>query len=502
LLFAGLIALSALGCTSGADEPAPAAPVASAQPAQPETGGAVPAPAASGAPAADTAQPNGASPSGLKVVIVGIDGATWTVMDPLLAGPDLPTFASLIERGSRAPLESQKPILSPCVWTTIATGRNREDHGIVRFRSTHSTAEKPKLMATTDRTAPAIWNMVTSYGVGVGVVGWWVTWPAEAVEGFIVSDRVAYSRWSSWTDGHQNSRLTHPPELIDKLKALVVDPVQAAPLDEIYALAEFDERERREIEAADHPIPFHAPSVLKFGFCEQKTYERIADELFAHSQPALSLMFLVAVDPISHTYWHMYRPSEFREPVDPGEAMRLGKIVPAIYRHDDHYLGTLLPKFDERTVVIVVSDHGFKASGKLPGLTREVDYRSVGIARTEELEDPVNLGQSGVHDLDGILIAAGGPILKRAALKKKATVLDVTPTVLALLGLPIARNLPGRVLEELIDPAFLAAHPLQYIDAYEDRCKPTAFDEPAEFDDGGRTELLNSLGYTDVGGGK
>lgn len=468
-----------------------------------------PAPEDSVAPAPEApaqasvpARPNGDAPSGLKVVVVGIDGATWVVMDPLLQKGELPTFASLIGRGVRAPLESQKPILSPCVWTTIATGRNREDHGILRFRSTHSTADKPKLMATTDRTAPAIWNMVTSFGVGVGVVGWWVTWPAEAVEGFVVSDRVAYSRWSSWTDGAKDQRLTYPEELIEKLKDLVVDPVKSPPAEEIFALADFTHKERADILAADRPIPFHAPSVLKFGFCEQRTYERIGLELFSRSQPALALCFLVAVDPISHTYWHLYKPSEFSGVIDPDEVRRLGRIIPSIYRHDDRYLGELLPKLDPDTVVIVVSDHGFKASGKLPGLSNKVDYNALGISRLEELDDPVNVGQSGVHEIDGVFVAAGGPILRGAVPRVKPSVLDVTPTVLALLGLPVGRNMPGRVLEELIDPAFLAQHPVQYIDAYEDRCVPTAFEAPAEFDDSGRTELLKSLGYTDVGGGQ
>ncbi|MCE9592863.1 MAG: alkaline phosphatase family protein [Planctomycetes bacterium] len=451
---------------------------------------------------APTPPPDGRAPSGLKIVLIGIDGATWDVIDPMLDTGELPTFAGLIQRGSRAPLESQTPILSPCIWTTIATGRNRKDHGIFRFRSTTTTADRPRLMATTDRTAPAIWNMVTSFGVGVGVVGWWVTWPAEAVEGFIVSDRMAYSRWTTWTDGAKARYLTHPENLAERLKSLVVDPVKAPPVDELFALADFNEAERAEILAVDRPIPFHAPSVFKFGYCEQRTYERIATELYSHSQPSLSLLFLVAVDPISHTYWHLFKPNAFGPGVDADQARRLGKLVPAIYRHDDRYLGELLPKFDANTVVIVVSDHGFKASGKLPGASKEIDYNAVGIARIEELDDPVNIGQSGVHDLDGVLFAAGGPILRGAALKTKATVLDVTPTVLALLGLPIARNMPGRVLEEWIDPAFLVAHPITTIDAYESRCKPTVFGADADVDDSGRTELLNSLGYTDVGGGK
>ena len=54
-----------------------------------------------------------------KITLVGIDGATWDVIDPMLAAGELPTIARLIEEGVRARLRSQKPLVSPAVWTTI-----------------------------------------------------------------------------------------------------------------------------------------------------------------------------------------------------------------------------------------------------------------------------------------------------------------------------------------------------------------------------------------------
>ena len=114
---------------------------------------------------------------------------------------------------------------------------------------------------------------------------------------------------------------------------------------------------------------------------------------------------------------------------------------------------------------------------------------------TEGDEGTVTVGQSGVHHAEGILIAAGGPIV--AGRFERFSIRDVVPTVLALLGLPVADDLDGRVLTEMIDPAFLERFPVQSIPSYEtviDRralrseSKSAAGEEEA-------LETLRSLGY-------
>jgi arylsulfatase A-like enzyme len=115
----------------------------------------------------------------------------------------------------------------------------------------------------------------------------------------------------------------------------------------------------------------------------------------------------------------------------------------------------------------VVSDHGFQASGEL--------------------------APSGEHARGGIIIAAGGPI--RPGLEIDAHILDVAPTILRLLDVPIASELDGRALDELIEPGFLAQHPVQTIDSFEGLVQSTAegiLDGPG---DRQKVELLRSLGY-------
>jgi hypothetical protein len=74
-------------------------------------------------------------------------------------------------------------------------------------------------------------------------------------------------------------------------------------------------------------------------------------------------------------------------------------------------------------------------------------------------------------------------------------VADVTPTILALLGLPVGRDMAGRVLEELFDPAFLEAHPVRYVDSYEGLIERAPTEAPAEAGESGREEYLRALGY-------
>ena len=68
-----------------------------------------------------------------RVVLVGVDGASWSVIDPLLAAGKLPNLAALIARGVSAELETVEPVISPVVWTSIATGQRPEVHGVHDF---------------------------------------------------------------------------------------------------------------------------------------------------------------------------------------------------------------------------------------------------------------------------------------------------------------------------------------------------------------------------------
>jgi predicted AlkP superfamily phosphohydrolase/phosphomutase len=436
-------------------------------------------------------------PSGVKVLLVGIDGATFRVLDPLLAAGQAPQFKALMERGSRGVLRSENPMASPALWTTIATGRSRKDHGIEDF-IVRKDPKRPRagvLVGSGDRRTLALWNIVSGFGEQTGFLGWWASWPAEPVNGWIVSDRFTRERWNEWYGGSKRQHTAYPPELVQQLQPLVVEPSDP-PMDEIDALVTLSPEERSEFLAAKKPLFGHGLSVFKYAYCSQRSYEKMALQLLAKAQPDLTGIFLVANDPVSHCFWHFYEPAAYAEGVDPEKAARLGQLVPNFYKHNDAYVGQLLKRVAPETVVLVVSDHGFEASRQLPALKAVPGLFEGPEAERAAMNGMVAVGQSGKHQLDGILIAAGGPIRRGAPVK--ATQYDIAPTILALLGLPVPRDMPGRVLEEILDPAFLEAHPVRRLASYEsliDRQAVEAAAEAAGSDDDEKKDLLRSLGY-------
>ena len=435
------------------------------------------------------------SPSGVKVLIVGIDGATFKVLDPLLEAGELPVMADLIQRGARGVLESRKPSRSPALWTTVATGKSPKEHGVKNFKlaPVDSDKRRPILVSSLHRQSLALWNMLGPFGLQVGFLGWWVTWPAEPVNGWIVSDRVTHSRWIDWAGGFKDESLTFPPELANEVRGLVVDP-KDPPMDEIDQLVELSDEERSELIASTRPIYGHWLSVFKFGYCSQRSYEKMALRLLDKGQPDLVGLFLIANDPICHTFWHFYEPEKYTG-VDPEQAKRLGQLIPNFQRHNDRFLAQVLSKVDRDTVVMLISDHGFRNSNRIPTPEEADKYagRFDEMWEGAEEEGVVAVGQSGRHTLNGIVIAAGGPI--REGVETSAHLYDIAPTVLALLGLPVPDDMPGRVLEDIIEPEFLEQHPIRTIDSYESYLELPRVAIADETPDEEALEMLRSLGY-------
>jgi predicted AlkP superfamily phosphohydrolase/phosphomutase len=440
----------------------------------------------------------GVAPSGVRVLIVGIDGATFSIIDPMIADGELPQMARLLREGGRARLRSVEPMKSPALWTSMVTGRTRQEHGIEDFvvrQADHGRAgssRRPQLVSALERRSPALWNMATAFELSSGVTGWWATWPAEPVHGYVVSDRVARSRWGEWTADRVVERRTYPESLMEELASLIVDPA-APPVDAFAELIDWTAAEREEFLDVERPLFAHGLSVFKFSHCNQLSYERMALRLLDGApQPDLALVFLIGLDPVSHTFWHLYEPRSFTG-VDPAEAARLGTVIPSYYRHNDEFLGRLLSTVDPATVVLVVSDHGFQASGDLPRRRSRNEFAA--LREAAKSTGQVAVGQSGKHHPDGILIAAGGPI--RAGSSVEAGIHDITPTVLALLGLPVGRDMAGRVLTELVDPEFWRQHPIRYVDSYDRLLDWRGIEGIQPLPDPQLMDQLRALGYVD-----
>jgi hypothetical protein len=459
-----------------------------------------------------------ANPTDIKILIVGIDGATFDVINPLIAEGKLPQIRKLIKEGAHGVLKSEMPSKSPSLWTSIATGRGPQEHGITshwidknafnRFltnvgitgrsggikkklnRLLKKIGIRQKVLANSNhRKISALWNWMGPFGKTAGFCGWWATWPSEPVNGWIISDRVTRNRFAEWSGKKETEKLTYLRNLILNLEPLIVDPADP-PMDEINALVKFSEDELLEFHGVNKPIFAHSLSVFKFAYCSQRSYENFALHMLRKRQPDLTGVFLIANDPISHTFWHFYEPHKF-EDVNPEKAHRLGKLLPNFWGHNDRFLAELLTKINSDTVVMVISDHGFQASGIVPKPVSSKQYDKL---VAEAIKNRVvAVGQSGKHHENGILIAWGPPI--KRGVKVNASLYDIAPTVLALMGLPVPNDMKGRVLTEMIDQDFLARHPIENIGSFEDYIDREQLAVLEEVNEDESLEKLRSLGY-------
>jgi predicted AlkP superfamily phosphohydrolase/phosphomutase len=120
-----------------------------------------------------------------RVIVFGLDGADPATIDLLLSEGKLPHFAKLRQQGAYAPLLSQKPLLSPVIWTTIATGKTPDQHRIGHFVAVNAAGEQLPVTSRM-RQVKALWNILSDRSRSAAVVGWWATWPAETIRGSVV----------------------------------------------------------------------------------------------------------------------------------------------------------------------------------------------------------------------------------------------------------------------------------------------------------------------------
>jgi MFS family permease len=378
-------------------------------------------------------------PTGLRVVLLGIDGLDAGLADALVARGQMPHLQALRARAARARLRVEPEQVPAIVWTTIATGRGPEAHGIQSMggrrlagmrtpvalgdesafaRALGNASDllrisRPQAPSSVLRSVKALWNVASEKGLRVGVVNWWATWPADPVNGYVVTDRAFFKI----EKGGALDREVQPPEAFAALAALPrsADADRARSLDR-----------------------FHAEA---------------ARLLAAPSPPDLEALYLPGLDIAT-----MQQLGEAAASDLAGLDARLA-LVREHYAFVDGLLGGVLERAGPNGLVVLVAD-----PGRLP--------------------------RGGPQPPVGELLVAG--TAARPGDLGEASERDVAPTVLHLLGLPRSRELDGRVLEEALTAPFREAHPVRTVDSYGGRAvgRPTdsGFDRAM-------LEELKALGY-------
>lgn len=357
-----------------------------------------------------------------KVLLIGWDAADWEHINPLLDEGLMPTLDALINRGVIGNLATLQPILSPMLWNSVATGKFADKHGIHGFIEPDPVNGGARPYTSTSRQCKALWNILTQRGLRSNVVGWWASHPAEPINGTVVTNAfggVTFNPGKGWSIPKGT---VHPHERGTELAQYRIFPnelTEAHLLPFVPDAAKIDQKKDKRLNSFAKVLSDNA------------SVHAVATVLMEDEAWDFTAVYYDGIDHFSHAFMAYHPP---RLPWIKEEDFGLYKdVVKGAYRFHDMMLERLLDLAGPETTVILCSDHGFESGSQRPrGTPREP------------------AGPAIWHRQYGIFVMAG-PGIRQDERIYGASLIDVAPTVLTLLGLPIGEDMDGRPLLEAFD---------------------------------------------------
>jgi predicted AlkP superfamily phosphohydrolase/phosphomutase len=262
-----------------------------------------------------------------RTLIVGFDGATLDLCERWIADGRMPTLAGLMRDGSYGQLRSTLPYNSAVAWTSLSTGANPGRHGVFDFVLPRRGDYGYRVATREDRRMRALWNTASEAGARVGIVNIPMTFPAEAVNGVMVSGMDA---------PQLDDRAVHPSGYLTELRRLSPGYHIISNAHHAASTGDFDRAERELIDVL----------VARSTFTCELAKPRDLD---------LVMVNFEATDGSHHFFWQHHDPSHPR--YDQAQAARWGDTIGRVYEVTDRELGRLIDAYAPDTV-FVASDHG------------------------------------------------------------------------------------------------------------------------------------------------
>ncbi len=399
------------------------------------------------APASPVVQPDG------RLRLILLDGASLDFIAVATAGGRLPHIGRLLDGGASLHLTTIRPTQPAPVWAAATTGKLPDANGVRSAATYRAGGDGPAIELLPDlcfahamvhlgllreqmHTARAlrtrtVWQMVSGFGIPVGVVGLPLTQPAPPLAGYVVSDRT-----------HLVANTLLPVD--DRGLVFPVDAFAwgvPGPLDTPPAEA-----------SPGGGGDGHDPLLVAGEFSARDAwYRRVGAMLEARYAPRVSAVRYDGLDLAGHQFLRYGMPQAFGDVTDE-ERRRYGQVLERQYAALDAEVGRVLASLGPDDVLMVVS--GFGMAPVSPG------KRLLGrVMREPE--------QSGSHEgaPDGFLLAYGAGVARGRL--PVGSVVDLTPTVLYALGLPVARDMDGTARTDVFAAAVRARRPVTYIPTYD-----------------------------------
>src|SRR5437764_4148791 len=161
-----------------------------------------------------------------RVLLIGWDAADWKVIQPLLDAGQMPNLARLMAGGVHGNLATIYPVLSPMLWTSVATGKRAYKHGIHGFTEPLPDGSGVRPITVLSRKTKAVWNILNQTGHRSIVVAWWPSHPAEPLNGVMVSNYFEHPAGEPGAVPPLPMGAAHPLSLAASLGELRVHPLE------------------------------------------------------------------------------------------------------------------------------------------------------------------------------------------------------------------------------------------------------------------------------------
>ena len=272
-----------------------------------------------------------------RVLIIGIDGGTFDIIQPLIAEGKLPNLQHLLKNGSHGNMETTMPPMTFPAWTSYMTGVNPGKHCVYDFTERVPGTYMIRFINAKARKAKTIWRLATEHNKRVGVMAVPVTYPPEEVNGFMICGFDAPG-----VNALGDTQSMFPPELLYELKESVGDYIISSNI-----IKEIDQGR------ADLAIDIILKTVDRKAEMAKYLYKKEPWDLF--------MVLFGESDLVGHHYWKHYDPKSPFHEVDADEKCR--NAVESVYKKIDQTIGELMASAHPDTDVLLMSDHGFGGSG-------------------------------------------------------------------------------------------------------------------------------------------
>ena len=386
-----------------------------------------------------------------RVTMILLDGASLDYVWPRAAEGRLPNFGRLLDGGASMDLATIRPTQPDPVWAAVATGMYPAKNGVRSAMSyfaldddrpidllpdycfSHTLVQlgivRDERQTSSAWRARPLWAILNDYGISAGIVRWPLTYPARPLNGFVIADRFHQVGSTSDADGPA----AYPSDVQRAARDAFAGSDSAAP-----AL----------------PGAGRIPPGIGAGLAAARWDRYYARSLKAamRARPvAFTAIRYQALDTAGHIMLRYAQPQAFGADITDEDRERYGGVLDRFYGAVDGEIGAAIDALAPGDLLLVVSGFGMQPVGPLARLANRLLRQA---------------DASGAHDRapDGFLLAYGSAVERGK--RQRGSIVDVAPTVLYYMGVPIGRDMDGFTRADLFTPQFTAERPITFIPSH------------------------------------